>query len=91
MHYKDETYHIKVDWETHQILMKCRDNLFIPMAGRIPQGIVLRGTADYKGEKTSKPDYRSFIASFDVANIERLTICQSLVVLSISVTLEIQA
>lgn len=39
------------------------------MAGRIPQGIVLRGTADYKGEKTSKPDYRSFIASFDVANI----------------------
>lgn len=69
MHYKDETYHIKVDWETHQILMKCRDNLSRPMAGRIPQGFALRGTADYKGRKTSKPDYRSFIASFGVANI----------------------
>ena len=25
--------HIKADWETHQIFMKCRDKLSFPMAG----------------------------------------------------------
>ena len=49
--------------------MKCRDNLSIPMAGRNSHEFVNYGTADYKGRKTSKPDYRSFIASFGVANI----------------------
>ena len=39
------------------------------MAGRNSHEFVSYGTADYKGRKTSKPDYRSFIASFDVANI----------------------
>lgn len=28
-----KSYHIKVDWETLQIIMKCRDKLSYPMAG----------------------------------------------------------
>lgn len=31
-------YHIKVDWETHQLYVKCRDKLSQPMAGPIPAG-----------------------------------------------------
>ncbi len=31
-----KVYHIKVDWETHQLLVKYRDKLSQPMAGPIP-------------------------------------------------------
>ena len=67
---RHNSYHIKVDWETHQILLKYRDKLTCSMAGRNSQEDARdSGTADYKEEERSNPVIRSFIASFGVASI----------------------
>ena len=65
-------FHIKVDWETLQIIMKCRDKLSRPMAGPkfscrtafMPGGL-------QRTTSTQILSYRSFIASFDVGLISR--------------------
>ncbi len=63
-------YHIKVDWETHQIFMKCRDKLGRPMAGPTPRGrLLVQSRRITKDAEHSNPVIRSFIASFDVALI----------------------
>ena len=50
----DDICHTKVDWETHQILMKCRDKLNSVMAGPIPvipgAHCASGGQADYKAD-----------------------------------------
>ena len=76
-----EKNHIKVDWETHQILLKCRDKLSRPMAGPIPSGRLFKPRRITKGGEHSNPVIRSFIASFGVALIERVALAALLFVI----------
>ena len=52
-------YHIKVDWETHQLQMKCRDKLSRPMAGPIFRGGFMP-RQDYKGRRALKSCHPEF-------------------------------
>lgn len=47
-------YHIKVDWETHQLIVKYRDKLSRPMAGPNLLREVVHTQADYKGRRALK-------------------------------------
>ena len=52
--------HIKVDWETHQILLKYRDKLSCPMAGPTSQEAFIGTKADYKGQRALKSCHSEF-------------------------------
>ncbi len=52
--------HIKVDWETHQILLKYRGKLSCPMAGPTSQEAFTGTKADYKGQRALKSCYSEF-------------------------------
>ncbi len=61
--------HIKVDWETLQIILKSRDKLSIPMAGlnfRKKVSAICRPDGLQRYASTQILSYRSFIASFGV-------------------------
>ena len=55
-----KVYHIKVDWETHQLLVKYRDKLSQPMAGPIPLVGGIYAQADYKGGRALKSCHSEF-------------------------------
>ena len=65
------SYHIKVDWETHQIFLKYRDKLSCPMAGPTSMRRYFYPRRITKDSEHSNPVIRSFIASFDVDIISR--------------------
>ena len=70
---KERKNHIKVDWETLQIILKCRDKLCRPMAGLsrcLQVGGCLRAGGLQRTASTQILSFRSFIASFDVAHTE---------------------
>lgn len=66
-------YHIKVDWETLQIIMKYRDKLSHPMAGpNLFGGALMPGGLQRKAS-TQNLSIRSFIASFGVGFIKEVS------------------
>lgn len=67
MPYIERYYHIKVDWETLQIIMKYRDKLSWPMAGPDSLGSAFMPGGLQRTTSTQILSFRSFIASFDVA------------------------
>lgn len=65
-------YHIKVDWETLQIIMKYRDKLSHPMAGpNLFRGALKPGGLQRRAS-TQTLSIRSFIASFGVEFIKEV-------------------